>query len=292
MSGHNETSAIYTLIAESDNDDLCILTDYVTDGGDGRLSLSSETCKMLVQCRDHQSFGDAARRTLADEILKFGGNTLTNFYRGMRTSLGPGSLLDKILPDSTATIGYDEIVRDVASHMKVSTGKHDQVIDIESAIIRYLVGESVKKMDVATASEFTNDLGGAFAKAAPVAAAATLAAGRAAGFATYRMTMIVANSVARSLTGRGLTLAVNASVSRTLGLALGPIGWVVTGLWTLADLSSPAYRVTVPCVIQLAYMRQKMIHKATTSTCGACGTFVDRHARFCPSCGQVAGVSQ
>jgi len=62
-------------------------------------------------------------------------------------------------------------------------------------------------------------------------------------------------------------------------------------LWTLADLSSPAYRVTVPCVVQLAYMRQKMINKSKVTVCEPCGAFIERHARFCPNCGQATGVS-
>lgn len=291
MSILNETAAVYTLIAEADDDDLCILADYVTDRGEGRLSLSNDVCKLLVQCRDNVSFGASARRILADEILKFGGNTLTNFYREMRTSMGLGSLLDNILPDATPTIGYDEIVRDVASHMKVSSGKHDRVEDIEASIIRHLMGESLKKMDSETAGKVTKDLGGNFSVAAPATAAATLAVGGVAGFATYRIAMIVANSVARTFTGRGLELAANAAVTRTLGMVLGPIGWAVTGLWTLADLSSPAYRVTVPCVVQLAYMRLKMVNKYKITVCEPCGAFIDRHGRFCPSCGQANEVT-
>lgn len=290
MTTQNETAAIRTIINEADNEDLAILADYVTDRGEGRISLSSETCKLLVQCRDNNAFGASARRTLAEEILKFGGNTLTNFYREMRTSVGPGSLLNKILPDTSRTISYDEIVRDVASHMKISIGKHDQTIDVERSIIRQLLGESMKKMNAETISAFTKDMGGNFSYGGPAATAATLAAGKVAGFATYRMAMIVANGVARSLTGRGLTLAANATITRTLGLVLGPIGWAVTALWTLADLSSPAYRVTVPCAVQLAYMREKMINKSTVVVCEPCGAFVERHARFCPSCGEAMGV--
>src|SRR5579884_2794079 len=162
MSTPNETAAVYTLIAEADDDDLCILADYVTDRGEGRISLSSDLCKILVRCRDNVSFGSSARLMLADEILKFGGNTLTNFYRDLRKSMEPGSLLDKVLPDATPTISYDEIVRDVASHMKASCGKHDRVDDIETSIIRHLWGESLKKMDPETVRELKKDLGGDF----------------------------------------------------------------------------------------------------------------------------------
>lgn len=41
------------------------------------------------------------------------------------------------------------------------------------------------------------------------------------------------------------------------GLAVGPIGWAITGLWTAISLAGPAYRITIPCVCHVAYLRQK-----------------------------------
>ena len=87
--------------------------------------------------------------------------------------------------------------------------------------------------------------------------AGALTALRLGGFGTYKMAVVVANAVAKSLLGRGLTFAGNATLTRTLGVALGPIGWIITVLWTAIDIASPAYRVTIPCVIQVAYMRLK-----------------------------------
>jgi len=87
--------------------------------------------------------------------------------------------------------------------------------------------------------------------------AGALTALRLGGFGTYKMAVVVANAVAKSLLGRGLTFAGNATLTRTLGVALGPIGWIITALWTAIDIASPAYRVTIPCVIQVAYMRLK-----------------------------------
>ena len=44
-------------------------------------------------------------------------------------------------------------------------------------------------------------------------------------------------------------------LTKTASLLTGPIGWVITGLWTAIDLAGPAYRVTIPAVIQVAYLR-------------------------------------
>ena len=68
---------------------------------------------------------------------------------------------------------------------------------------------------------------------------------------------MVANALAKFLTGRGLTIVANAALTKWLSVFAGPIGWAVTALWTVIDIAGPAYRVTIPAVIQIAYMRQK-----------------------------------
>ncbi|PVX82416.1 hypothetical protein C7402_109270 [Paraburkholderia unamae] len=68
---------------------------------------------------------------------------------------------------------------------------------------------------------------------------------------------------------------------RYLSVAIGPVGWVISTLWTVAGLASPAYRVTLPCVVQIAYMRQK----ALTTVCGKCSAANPNSARFCSECG-------
>lgn len=44
-----------------------------------------------------------------------------------------------------------------------------------------------------------------------------------------------------------------------IAVFLGPVGWVLTGVWTAIDLAGPAFRVTVPCVLHIAMLRQRMI---------------------------------
>lgn len=89
------------------------------------------------------------------------------------------------------------------------------------------------------------------------AAIATLmAAWRAGGFQSYILLVSVVNAVMKFLVGRGLSFAANAALTRIASIMMGPIGWVLTALWTLIDIAGPAYRVTVPAVIQIAYIRQ------------------------------------
>ena len=55
--------------------------------------------------------------------------------------------------------------------------------------------------------------------------------------------------------GHGLWFAGRNTLGKVASVFSGPFGWVLTAGWTAYDLSSPAYRVTIPCVIQIAYMR-------------------------------------
>jgi len=79
-------------------------------------------------------------------------------------------------------------------------------------------------------------------------------------------------------------LGASSTTMRSVGTLAGPLGWAVTAIWTVFDLASPAYRVTVPSVIQIAYMR----HKATelNQICSQCHAPLAAGAKFCSDCGQ------
>ena len=88
---------------------------------------------------------------------------------------------------------------------------------------------------------------------------------RAGGFKSYQLTLIIVNAVLKALIGRGLSLAGNAALTRTMAILTGPIGWVITGLWTAIDIAGAAYRVTIPAVIQVAALRQKYLYENQAS---------------------------
>ena len=77
------------------------------------------------------------------------------------------------------------------------------------------------------------------------------------GFKSYQILVIVANATSKALFGTGLTFAANATLTRVAGVLTGPIGWIITGLWTAVDIAGPAYRVTIPAVFAVATLRLK-----------------------------------
>ncbi len=57
---------------------------------------------------------------------------------------------------------------------------------------------------------------------------------------------------------RELSLGANAALTRGLSILTGPVGWIITGVWTAIDIAGPAYRVTIPACILVATLRLKL----------------------------------
>ncbi|MCI6442142.1 YaaW family protein [Treponema sp.] len=176
---------------------------------------------------------------IADEIRLFGGNTFANLARG-----GVG-------------VPYKEVVCDVADKMKVSYNKASTVERIELLIVQKIFEDSIEKMTEEDRQKLIKDLG---IRGIPVGSSATMimqAIIKMGGFKSYQIAVIVANSIAKFILGRGLSFAANASLTKIMSIFAGPLGWVISSLWTLIDIAGPSYKTTIPCVIHVAMLRQK-----------------------------------
>lgn len=252
------------LIDNAEFEDIAVLIDYVTDQGKGRVSLAADTLSTLVTSKDAGYVSPQSRALLVEVIKRYGGHTIMNFFRG-----GQG-------------VPYREIVRDVASHMGVKTNKDEACESMEATIIMVVLKKAFEDMTEEQRDEMFKEFGGVYKTGAGPAAFAVLQGLiKASGFRAFKMTLIVVNALSKAILGRGLTLAGNAALMRALGAFAGPIGWAVTAVWTIFDLGSPAYRVTVPCVLHIAYMRQK----AALRSCPNCATPASPNANFCGKCG-------
>jgi len=58
------------------------------------------------------------------------------------------------------------------------------------------------------------------------------------------------------------------------------------GFLSIPDVASPAFRVTVPCVVQIAYIRQKTLRRALENSCPACNKVNPVDASYCAHCGK------
>lgn len=252
------------LLNNADVDDLEVLIDHITDKGEGRISLSSDTCQTLADAKSRGVIDEATRALIAEELMRFGGNTVVNLIRG-----GAG-------------VPYKEVLCDVAKHVKASFNSKSDCSQIEIAILEAVLAQSIAKMSEEQKAALFAEFGGTYkAGAGPAVMVALQATIKASGFGAYKLAAVVANSVAKAILGRGLTFGASASLMRSISAFAGPIGWAISAIWTVFDLGSPAYRVTVPCVIQIAYMRQK----AAFRSCPACHAPAEVGKKFCGECG-------
>lgn len=219
----------------AENADLKVLVDYLTQATLTE-ELSIKECykkyypnQLQLMCED-----------IADELQRFGGNTFMNILRG-------------------GGVDYKELLIDVCKKMKVNFNPESTVEVIEYNLLQKTFIDSLDNMNDEELKKMINEMNiphQGFGKQAMIAAIQI--AIKKGGFAAYKLAVIVANAVCRTLLGRSLSFAANATLTRWLSVFAGPIGWAITTIWTAIDIAGPAYRVTIPAVIQIAYMRTKI----------------------------------
>ena len=177
-------------------------------------------------------------KEIAAEIQCFGGNTFANMFRG-------------------GGVPYKEVLCDVCDKMKVNYNKDSSTKKIEQNLLMKILEDALEKMSPEEIEKLGKELGleNTAKLTSQSLTAIFLAVFRAGGFKSYQLTLIIVNAVLKVLIGRGLPLVGNVLLVRIANILTGPIGWVITGLWTAIDIAGPAYRVTIPAVIQIAYLR-------------------------------------
>jgi len=264
-----------------DNEDLEILVNYLTkDKNDGtRLTQELTSDALFKKC--HENYKQVWD-LIAGELQCFGADSFATLLRG-----GKG-------------VVYREILIDVCKHLKVNVDKKLEISKIEEALLlrilrmilekmteeekKELFMEVFKKMTEKQKQEFFKMINFNGERLDDFEANPERFEDFEFNAEMYEeffkyfnfndffnfmasimgrfFFVIIANSVATALIGRSLILAAEGfAVTRSLAIFAGPIGWVISGLFTLPMISGPAYRVTVPSIIQISYMRQKYKNK-------------------------------
>lgn len=247
------------VLTKASNEDLDPLVQYILKAELTETLSINDLYKRFTP--DHKQYVEC----IEQEIRYFGGNSFVNIFR----ENGPA---------------YAEIVRDVAKKLKANFNKHSSIEEIESAILVRIMSQSWGKMTPEEKQAFVTEMGigsgiGSLPKALPVAALQL--AIKASGFLVYRLAVIVAHAIAKAVLGQTLRFTFYTSLTRGIATFAGPIGWAVTGLWTAVDVAGPAYRVTIPCIVHIAMLRQQQ----AVLCCKECGTPYTAGTRFCSQCG-------
>lgn len=229
-------------IQNADNEDLHVLIDYLTKDKDGEVRVTEELTQTQIYKNSYPEHLNAMSEQIADELCRFGGNTIANIFRG-------------------GGVSYKELLCDVCDKMKVNYNKSATIEMIESNLLMKVMTDSLEKMSPEELKQLVQELNLKTTDFTKQAIVVAMQMGvKFSGFMVYRMAVIVANWVAKAILGRGLAFAGNMALTRGIAAFAGPIGWILTILWTAYDIAGPAYRVTIPSVIQVAYMRAKMTY--------------------------------
>lgn len=249
------------LMEIASNQDLEPLVEYIKRSNlTERLTTSDE---YIEYAPNHKKY----TKIIETEIKKYGGNTLINYFR----DAGPN---------------YFTVVKDVADRLGVKYVNESTIEDLELGIILNVLGSAWLKMDKTQKQQFVNDIGlsGKLLKSIPASLPFAALSGliSASGYAAYVSTLTVANALSTQIIGKSLSYAANTALSRVINVFAGPIAWFITGIWTILDIAGPAYRVTIPCVVHIALLRQKYLMEH----CKNCSAPIGSYDKFCPNCGE------
>ena len=247
------------LLCGASNELLDPLVGYLTNKGKGRWTSELDLTEIYQQhYPDHQHYV----YEIAAELQLYGGHTAANAFR-------------------EHGVPYREICCDVTARLKVNFNPQAAIEVIESAILMKVMEDAWEKMSEQQRRDCLAELGLDHAKTGAGLSSYIARMGiQAGGFLSYQIAVIIANRVSQMLLNRGLTFVVNRGLTRMLSVFAGPVGAALNAIWIAYDIGAPAYRVTIPSVIQVALIRQ-------TSLATLCvnGHPNPKPSKFCGECG-------
>lgn len=223
------------------SEDLNVLVDLLTINEDGKLRKTEELTKSqsyrLFHPNHHKYW-----KEIASEIQCFGANSMATFFR-------------------RKGIPYKEIVIDACNRFHIKINKDDNIESIEEKFVTEIVIKAIDSLDdekikkiaesinITTISEKDKEQIKELIKTKLQKNKLT----------AYQINLLISNmmisSIGSEIIGGSLGWGIGLGIGRAL---LGPIGWGTILAQPLAWIAGPAYRVTVPVIIQIAALRKKL----------------------------------
>ena len=230
-------------LSSCENEDLRVLCDILTHDRLGNIRITEQLTSTDEYNRNYPEDMLFLVPQISNELLKYGSNTLATFWHNE--------------PDS-----YETVLRRVCKQMDVRTMEQDSVAKMEHNLLTTLCQDTLNKMSERELRLLANENGIPDKTLTRQAlTAALLMAIRTSRAVLTRIAARVIQYIVEIITIRGVATAGIETATRAVGGVLGPIGWIALGAWTVYDISSPAYRVCVPAVLQVAYMRLNRFEK-------------------------------
>lgn len=169
---------------------------------------------------------------------------------------------------------YDEIVSDTARKIGAQVTASSSTADVEKAIMVRVWEKASAKMTEAQRAELEARIkeiaskhGKQFGK--EFTGLAAIGAAQLSGFGVYMLGSTLLGAINGAL-GLGLGFGVFTGLSSLISVVIGPAGWALLGLVTIAKLGGPNYKKIIPAIIVVATYRarQQTASNAPTSSRG------------------------
>jgi uncharacterized protein YaaW (UPF0174 family) len=226
-------------------DDIRQLADYLMRDKDGEERIASEIAsdEGFKQLYGQPDKWRKSWTLVAGELQHFGGDSLVNLFRRQ------GVL-------------YKEILSDVCDKLNIKYSKKDSAYHTENLLIERLVELSWEKMSIPEREKTLASLNlSSILPGSPLLL--VIEAIKAGGLGSFKWSSWLAQSSTfafsnTAIAGAGMGAAAAFIGTRGAAAIGGPLAAIVL---TVPLLSGAAYRITMPCVIQIAYMRRKYEQK-------------------------------
>lgn len=213
------------------NDGLKLLADFLVYDNDGKKRISEElSSKKGYNEACYSNDMHKAIPEIVYELQRYGGNTILNTFRGHG-------------------VPYREILENVCKKLNVPFNKASSTELIEHYLLQQFLIMSVDKMT----EEDVHHLSDKLTKEAFKQQIELLKAGS--PLFIKLTTILVAKLATQFGLKQAAGLVAKFAGGRAFAVLTGPIGWVLTSIWTAYDIAGPAYRVLIPCTITIAYLR-------------------------------------
>ncbi|MGR7241462.1 DUF3944 domain-containing protein [Klebsiella aerogenes] len=231
------------LLGQCSNEELQLLVSIlITDSRDG----DTRWTESLTSTPEYRLLAPEHRRywqLIAAEFQRYGANTLVSLIR-----LGQG-------------VTYREILGDVCDKLDVNYNLKSTTETIELCLLMKVLEKSLDQMTPEELATFSRNMQLDLTNPTPqLILMAVQAAIRTSSLAALELATVLSASVITSLGGIA-TWGTVVVASRALSVIAGPVAIALSSAWMISDIAGPAYRVTIPACIIVAWLRQQRLSR-------------------------------
>lgn len=222
-------------LEECSNDQLKTLVDILVFDKDGKKRYSESLSNTQAFSEYYPNNLKPLVPAIINEIQLFGGNSILNVLRGHG-------------------VCYREILEDVCDRIKVNYNKKLSTELLESELLRKVAVTVVENMKEEDIKKFDENLD-------RTRIIESIMNGG--GPAAMAITAIIISQFGQQVGKGALILFGRVLAPRLVAFAV-PVLQVGAAIWTLFDIASPAYRITIPFTITTAFLRKQLTADADT----------------------------